>query len=101
MKQKKQETERVLREDANLKEYNPIKNLLDKKKMGAAVMECLIENDTEGALEIIEGYLYAVDRTQFLKDAKIPRSTAYNVFKRRNPTIRTLAKIMHASTHCL
>ena len=99
MKQKKQESERVLREDANLKEYNPMKNLLDTKKMGAAVMECLIENDTDGALEIIEGYLYALDRTQFLKDAKISRSTAYNVFKRRNPTIKTLAKIMHASAH--
>ena len=99
MNKKKQKTERVLREDANLKEYDPIKNLLNTKKMGAAVMECLIENDTEGALEILEGYLYALDRTQFLKDAKIPRSTAYNVFKRRNPTIKTLAKIMHASAH--
>lgn len=93
------ETSYVLREDANLKEYDPMKNLLDTKKMGAAVMECLIENDTEGALEILESYLYAVDRTQFLKDAKIPRSTAYNVFRRRNPTIKTLAKIMHASVH--
>ena len=97
--QKTQETEYVLREDANLKEYDPMKNLLDTKKMGAAIMECLLENDTEGVLEIIEGYLYAVNKTQFLKEAKIPRSTAYNVFKRRNPTIKTLAKIMHASTH--
>ena len=94
----KSKPERVLREDANLKEYDPIKNL-HTKRMGAAVMECLFENDTEGALEIIEGYFYALDRTQFLKDAKVPRSTVYNVFKRRNPTIKTLAKIMHASAH--
>lgn len=99
MNKKLQEENYILREDANLKEYDPVKNLLDTKKMGAAVMECLIENDIEGALEILEGYLYAVDRTQFLKEAKIPRSTAYNVFKRRNPTIKTLAKIMHASAH--
>lgn len=97
MRQKKQETEYVLRDDANLKEYDPMKNLLDTNKMGAAIMECLIENDTEGVLEIIEGYLYAVNKTQFLKEADIPRSTAYNVFRRRNPTIKTLAKIMHAS----
>lgn len=97
MRQKKQETENVIRDDANLKEYDPMKNLLDTNKMGAAIMECLIENDTEGVLEIIEGYLYAVNKTQFLKEADIPRSTAYNVFRRRNPTIKTLAKIMHAS----
>lgn len=99
MSQKIQETELVLREDARVTEYNPIKNLLDPNRIGAAIMECLLENDTEGVLEIIETYLYAVDKTQFLKEAKIPRSTAYNVFKRRNPTIKTLAKIMHASTH--
>jgi DNA-binding phage protein len=99
MGQKKRELEYIVRDDANLKEYDPIKNLLDTNKMGAAIMECLIENDTEGVLEIIENYLYAVNKTQFLKEADIPRSTAYNVFKRRNPTIKTLAKIMHASAH--
>ncbi len=99
MNKKTQEKTRVLREDANIKEYDPIKNLLDPKRLGAAVMQCLMENDTNGALEIIESYLYAVDRTQFLKDAKIPRSTAYNVFKRRNPTLKTIAKMMYASSH--
>lgn len=99
MNQKAHETERVLREDANLKEYDPIKNLLDTNKMGAAIMECLIENDTEGALEVIENYLYARNRTQFLSEANVPRSTAYNFIRRRNPTIKTLAKILHASSH--
>lgn len=70
---------------------------MDINKMGAAIMQCFIENDTEGVLEIIEGYLYAVNKTQFLKEAHVPRSTAYNFFKRRNPTIKTLAKIIHAS----
>ena len=88
-----------LNKESKLKEYQPLKNLLDTNKMGAAIMQCFIENDTEGVLEIIENYLYAVNKTQFLKDAKVPRSTAYNVFKRRNPTIKTLAKIMHASAH--
>ena len=44
----------VLRKSANLKEYDPIRNLLDVDKMGAAFMHCLLENDTEGVLEIIE-----------------------------------------------
>jgi DNA-binding phage protein len=88
----------ILKEVA-VKEYDPVQNLLDTNKMGAAIMQCFIENDTEGVLEIIESYLYALNKTQFLKEAKVPRSTVYNFFKRRNPTIKTLAKIIHASAH--
>lgn len=87
----------VLRESSDLEEYDPVTNLLDMNKMGAAIMQCFIEDDTEGVLEIIENYLYAQNKTQFLKNAKVPRSTAYNFFRRRNPTIKTLAKILHAS----
>lgn len=87
----------VLKEGSNLKEYDPVRNLLDTNKMGAAIMQCLIENNTDGVLEIIEHYLYALNKTQFLKDANLPRSTLYNFFRRKNPTIKTLAKILHAS----
>jgi hypothetical protein len=34
--------------------------------MGAAIMQCFIENDTEGVLEIIENYLYAVEQHRIL-----------------------------------
>ena len=88
-----------IKEDANLITYDPVKNLLDVNKMGAAIMQCFLDNDTEGVLEIVENYLYAMNKTQFLKDANVPRSTVYNFFKRRNPTIKTLAKIMHATVH--
>lgn len=60
-------------------------------------MECLIANDADGVMEIIEGYLEALNKSQFLKDAGVPRSTAYQLFKRKNPTIRTLAKIVNAA----
>lgn len=99
MDDKRQTAGCVLQIGANLKEYDPVKNLLDTNKLGAAIMQCFIENDTEGVLEIIEHYLYALNKTQFLKNAKVPRSTAYNFFRRRNPTIKTLAKIIHASVH--
>lgn len=99
MNKKQQATEFFLKEEAGLKKYDPVKNLLDINKMGAAIMQCFIENDTEGVLEIVENYLYAINKTQFLKEANIPRSTVYNFFKRRNPTIKTLAKIIHASAH--
>lgn len=99
MSKKDQSVNYVLRDKHSLKEYDPVKNLLDTNKLGAAIMQCFIENDTEGVLEIIEHYLYALNKTQFLKEAKVPRSTAYNFFRRRNPTIKTLAKIIHASAH--
>lgn len=89
----------VLKDDDTLQEYDPIQSLLDINKLGGAIMHCLIENDTEGALDILENYLYAINKTQFLKEANIPRSTLYNFFKRRNPTIKTLAKILHTSAH--
>lgn len=60
-------------------------------------MQCLIENDPEGILEIVENHLYALNKTPFLKNAKIPRSTMYNFLRRKNPTIKTLAKLIHAS----
>lgn len=96
-KNSKETIEFTLKEDANVKEYDPVKNLLDPNKMGAAIMQCLIENDPEGILEIVENHLYALNKTQFLKNAKIPRSTMYNFLRRKNPTIKTLAKLIHAS----
>lgn len=87
----------ILREDTGITELNLTKDLLDINKMGAAIMECLIENDTDGVMEILEGYLYAVNKTRFLKNANVPKTTFYNFIKSKNPTIKTLAKIMHAT----
>ncbi len=56
----------------------------------------LILNDV---MEIIEDYLYALNKSNFLKKADIPRSTMYQLLKRKNPTIKTLAKIMYATHH--
>ncbi|HEV8052219.1 MAG TPA: hypothetical protein VGP47_06980 [Parachlamydiaceae bacterium] len=76
---------------------DPIANLLDPNLIGSAIMQCLIENDPEGVMEVIEDYLYAVNKSKFLKEAEVPRSTMYQLLKRKNPTIKTLAKIMHAT----
>ena len=54
MSKKQEKTRLSIKEEANLKEYDPVKNLLDINKMGAAIIECFINNDTEGVLEIIE-----------------------------------------------
>lgn len=88
-----------LRDDANITEMDPIANLLDPDLIGSAIMQCLIENDPEGVMEIIEDHLYALNKSKFLREADVPRSTMYQLLKRKNPTIKTLAKIMYATHH--
>lgn len=78
-------------------EWHPTKELLDTKRVGAAIMQCLINNDPEGAMKIIEIYLNTVNRVQMAKKSRIPRSTLYHSLKNKNPTIKTLAKLIHAS----
>jgi DNA-binding phage protein len=77
---------------------NPLKELTDPEKTGLAILECLQNNDPEGVMEMISIYLDALDKAQLRKKNKLPKSTMYSALKHRNPTIKTLAKIMHDST---
>jgi DNA-binding phage protein len=88
-----------LKASSKVRIHYPEKTLLDEKLVGEAILECLKENDTEALMEILEGYLSALNKSQFSKDSKIPRRTLYHTFKRKNPTIKTLAKIVHAACH--
>jgi DNA-binding phage protein len=84
-------------ERSRFREYSPTEELLNTNKIGAGIMECLLSNDPEGAMEIIELYLDTVNRVEMSKKSQIPRSTLYHSLKHKNPTIKTLAKLMHAS----
>jgi len=83
----------------SLKRLSPLKELTDPQQTALAILECLQDNDPEGAMEMITIYLEAINKTRLRAKAKLPKSTMYSALKHRNPTIRTLAKIMHASTH--
>ncbi len=97
---KTQEASHVtIREEASVTEADPIANLLDPALIGSAIMQCLIENNPEGVMEIIKDHLYALNKSKFLREADVPRSTMYQLLKRKNPTIKTLAKIMYATHH--
>ena len=76
----------------------PLKELVDPQQTALAILECLQNNDPEGAMEMITIYLEALNKTRLIKKAKLPKSTMYSALKHRNPTIKTLAKILHAST---
>lgn len=89
----------TIKKDVKVTELDPIANLLNPDLIGSAIMQCLIENDPEGVMEIIEDHLYALNKSKFLREADVPRSTMYQLLKRKNPTIKTLAKIMYATHH--
>ncbi len=50
-------------------------------------------------MEILEGYLSALNRSKFSRDSKVPRRNLYHSLRKRNPTIKTLAKIVLATCH--
>ncbi len=82
-----------------LSRVHPLKELVDVQQTALAILECLQNNDPEGAMEMISIYLDALNKTRLRQKTKLPKSTMYSALKHRNPTIKTLAKIMHASTH--
>jgi DNA-binding phage protein len=78
-----------------IKEVHPEKEFKDHKKVALALFECLIDNDVEGFMEILDAYL-RVNRRRVAKGAKLARSTVQLAFSGKgNPTIKTLAKIVH------
>lgn len=77
------------------KEHIPNDYLSDTKNLGNAIVECLESNDPQGVMEIIEMHLHAINKSELSENKKIHRQTLYSAFKHKNPTIKTLAKIMH------
>jgi len=40
--------------------------------------------------------LEAVNKTQIARESEMARSTMYHTLKSKNPTVKTLAKLVHA-----
>ena len=78
--------------------WNPEDTFMDSQKVGAALLECLVDNDTETFIEILDSYL-RINRLQVAKNANMSRSTVQLALsKSGNPTLKTLAKIVHESS---
>lgn len=81
-----------------IKKTTASKAFMDAEKVGAALLECLVDNDTETFIEILDSYL-RVNRLQVAQSANMARSTVQQAFsKSGNPTLKTLAKIVHESS---
>jgi DNA-binding phage protein len=88
-----------IKKGVKVKKFDPDK-YLSADFIGKAIMECLMNNDPEGILDLLSIYLEEHNKVKFLKEAHISRSTVYQAFKHKNPTIKTLAKIVsNVSAH--
>lgn len=81
------------------KEHNPSDYLTNPKNIGRAIVECLENNDPEGVMEVIAIYVESVNKTKMSKTNELHRQTLYSTLKHRNPTVKTLAKIMYSAAH--
>src|SRR5437762_14296249 len=86
-----------LKKGVKLSKHDPFKALLDEKLIAQAFWECLKDNDPEGAMEVISAHLNALNKVHLAKEAEMPRSTLYHSLKSKNPTIKTVAKLIHCS----
>lgn len=78
--------------------FSPTDELMDENFLGRAIIECLKDNDPEGVIEIISTYLETANKLQSAQHVSLSRSTMYHSLKGKNPTLKTLAKLMHASS---
>jgi DNA-binding phage protein len=83
-----------LKKDAKVIKYSPTQELMDESFIATAVWECLKNNDPEGVVEIIETHLEVVNKVRAAQEAELSRSTLYHALKGRNPTLKTLAKLV-------
>lgn len=71
----KQKIELKLEDFKGIKKSDPLKELADPDNTAMAVFECLLNNDPEGAMEMIEIYLDALNKSKLSRQTKLPKST--------------------------
>ena len=84
-----------LKKNAKVIEYSATERLTDENFIAMAIWECLKNNDSEGVIEVIEAHLEAINKVKASHNMDLPRSTMYNAFKSKNPTVKTLAKLIN------
>lgn len=82
-------------DESQLHDSKASKFFKNKNEVANALLECLIDNDSETFMEILDAYL-SVNRTKIAQKTKLTRATITQAFsKKGNPTLKTIAKIVH------
>ena len=76
--------------------YSPTQELLDEKLISNAIWECLKNNDPDGVIQVLDAYFEAANKESLCRKATLARSTLYHSLKEKNPTLKTLAKLISA-----
>jgi DNA-binding phage protein len=84
-----------LKKDVPVTECSATERLLDEKFIAQAIWECLKNNDPQGVVEIIETHLEVVNKVKAAQATDLSRATMYHALKSKNPTIKTLAKMIN------
>lgn len=84
-----------LKKNAPVTEISATERLLDENFIAQTIWECLKNNDPEGVVETIEAHLEVVNKVKAAQATDLSRATMYNAFKGKNPTIKTLAKLVN------
>lgn len=84
-----------IHDEKKLHVFNPDEFFKNENDVARALFQCLVENDTETFMEILDSYL-RVNRTQIAHNTNLSRSTvSLALSKKGNPTLKTIAKIVH------
>lgn len=83
-----------LKKGAKVRRYKPYQALADEGFVAQAIWDCLRNNEPEEIVDIIKGHLLAVNKLQACKEGDLARSTLYHALKGKNPTLKTLAKVI-------
>lgn len=82
-----------------LNEFKPEDFFKNHNKIANALLQCLIENDTESFIEILNSYLM-INKLKISQDTKLSRTTIQDALsKKGNPTLKTIAKIIHSTVN--
>ena len=86
--------EAEIKDTSDLKEWNPRKELLNKRFILEAMVECLTSGDADGAKEVFLTYVRAVNRRKLARDSKVSLSTIEHLLQHNNPTLETAFKLL-------
>lgn len=59
-----------IKKNVGIKRHDPLKQLLNKKFIGKAIIECLENNDPEGVLEMLLLYIKTLNKAQTIQKTK-------------------------------
>ena len=77
-----------------LQRFKAEDHLSDRKSVAAALLDCLIQGDSDGFKEILSAHLEVVNKAAFAKKAGIPERTLFRMLTPSgNPTLENISRV--------